>query len=172
MGGQCVEAWAAGGLGSRVDGRGCLAKIGQQDPPPPPHTHTPTQRECRNAGAHNRTHARHVPTTPPAAWRSCPTSPRVCLPAVPGTLDERTDVYAFGVVLLELLTAAQVIDVRRPPGCVNIVEWLQPRLALVARMAEVLDPRMAPPPAHEVAVVAEVAGACLQHEADRRCRGQ
>jgi hypothetical protein len=37
-------------------------------------------------------------------------------------------VYAYGVVLLELLTAAEVVDTRRPAACHNLVDWLYSKL--------------------------------------------
>ena len=45
-----------------------------------------------------------------------------------GTLNEKSDVYAYGVVLLELLTAAEVVDTRRPAACHNLVDWLYSKL--------------------------------------------
>ena len=36
--------------------------------------------------------------------------------------------YAYGVVLLELLTAAEVVDTRRPAACHNLVDWLYSKL--------------------------------------------
>lgn len=54
-----------------------------------------------------------------------------------GTLNEKSDVYAFGVVLLEMLTAAEVVDTKRPAACQNVVDWLYSKLHDVAAIREV-----------------------------------
>lgn len=41
-----------------------------------------------------------------------------------GKLSDKTDVYAFGVVLLELITGRKAIDRSRPSGDENLVLWV------------------------------------------------
>lgn len=41
-----------------------------------------------------------------------------------GKLSDKTDVYAFGVVLLELITGQKAIDRNRPQGEENLVLWV------------------------------------------------
>jgi hypothetical protein len=39
-------------------------------------------------------------------------------------VNEKTDVYLFGVVLLELITGRKGIDTTRPQGETNLVTWV------------------------------------------------
>lgn len=41
-----------------------------------------------------------------------------------GKISDKTDVYAFGVVLLELITGRKPIEARRPSGEENLVVWV------------------------------------------------
>ncbi|KAG0617363.1 hypothetical protein M758_5G184600 [Ceratodon purpureus] len=45
-----------------------------------------------------------------------------------GRVNDKTDVYAFGVVLLELITGRKPIDTTRPKGEENLVNWARPLL--------------------------------------------
>jgi len=42
-----------------------------------------------------------------------------------GRVNDKTDVYAFGVVLLELITGRKPIDTTRPKGEENLVNWVR-----------------------------------------------
>ncbi|KAH7523645.1 hypothetical protein FEM48_Zijuj06G0033900 [Ziziphus jujuba var. spinosa] len=58
-----------------------------------------------------------------------------------GMLNERSDVYSFGILLMEIITGRNPVDYSRPPGEVNLVEWL--KTMVTNRNAEgVLDPRL------------------------------
>lgn len=48
--------------------------------------------------------------------------------------------YAFGVVLLEVLTGAEVVDPQRPLCNRNLVDWLYSRLHDIAQVKEVGEP--------------------------------
>jgi len=43
-------------------------------------------------------------------------------------------VYAFGVVVLEMMTGMQAVDARRPTGCEALPQLLQPALQAVQLM--------------------------------------
>ncbi|XP_043713216.1 probable serine/threonine-protein kinase At1g01540 isoform X2 [Telopea speciosissima] len=58
-----------------------------------------------------------------------------------GMLNERSDVYSFGILFMEIISGRNPVDYSRPPGEVNLVEWLKTMVA--NRNAEgVLDPKI------------------------------
>ncbi|KAK1562079.1 hypothetical protein Q3G72_005849 [Acer saccharum] len=59
-----------------------------------------------------------------------------------GHLTTKTDIYSFGVVLLEMLSGRRAIDKNRPSGEHNLVEWAKPYLINKRRIFRVLDPRL------------------------------
>lgn len=59
-----------------------------------------------------------------------------------GHLTAKSDIYSFGVVLLEMLSARRAIDKNRPSGEHNLVEWAKPYLTNKRRIFRVMDPRL------------------------------
>ncbi|KAI3947729.1 hypothetical protein MKX01_034394 [Papaver californicum] len=58
-----------------------------------------------------------------------------------GMLNEQSDVYSFGILMMEIISGRNPVDFTRPPGEVNLVDWLKTMVA--NRNAEgVLDPKL------------------------------
>ncbi|MFQ6651124.1 hypothetical protein Gotur_022441 [Gossypium turneri] len=57
-------------------------------------------------------------------------------------LTARSDVYGFGVVLLEMLLGRRAMDKSRPSREHNLVEWARPLLIRNKKLMRILDPRM------------------------------
>ncbi|GKV00391.1 hypothetical protein SLEP1_g13084 [Rubroshorea leprosula] len=59
-----------------------------------------------------------------------------------GHLTARSDVYGFGVVLLEMLLGRRAMDKSRPSREHNLVEWARPLLNNNKKVLRILDPRI------------------------------
>ncbi|CAA3024426.1 kinase apk1a, chloroplastic [Olea europaea subsp. europaea] len=59
-----------------------------------------------------------------------------------GHLTARSDIYSFGVVLLEMITGRRVMDKNRPQGEQNLIQWARPYLASKRRIFRVMDARI------------------------------
>ncbi|KAL8250698.1 hypothetical protein R6Q59_034391 [Mikania micrantha] len=58
-----------------------------------------------------------------------------------GMLNERSDVYSFGILIMEIISGRNPVDYSRPPEEVNLVDWL--KTMVTSRNAEgVLDPKL------------------------------
>lgn len=79
-----------------------------------------------------------------------------------GHLTARSDVYGFGVVLLEMLIGRRAMDKSRPSREHNLVEWARPLLNSSKKLLKILDPRMEGQYSTKVAIkVAALAYQCL-----------
>nr|GLL23385.1 putative receptor-like protein kinase At1g72540 [Ipomoea trifida] len=84
-------------------------------------------------------------------------------------LTPMSDVYSYGVVLLELITGKRAVDKKRPSREQNLVEWAKPYLKDPHILDRILDPRLEGQYSTEGAKrVAALAYQCLSHHA--KCR--
>ncbi|CAI0422649.1 unnamed protein product [Linum tenue] len=102
------------------------------------------------------------------------TTPIVCLYVAPeyamtGHLLVKSDVYSYGVVLLELLTGRKPVDMSQPSGQENLVTWTRPILRDKDRLEELVDPRLGGKyPKDDFLRVCTIAAACVAPEANQR----
>lgn len=118
-----------------------------------------------------------------ATWTPAPSIPFLCK-TVKGTfgylapeyfqhgkVSDKTDVYAFGVVLLELITGRKPIEAQRPPGDENLVLWAKSFLQSGKEATEgLLDPypKLTPRNSTRISRMIQAAAACINSEESRR----
>jgi serine/threonine protein kinase len=86
-----------------------------------------------------------------------------------GHLLVKSDVYSYGVVLLELLTGRKPVDMSQPVGDENLVVWARPLLKSREGLERLVDPTLAGTyDFDEMAKVAAIASTCVNLEVTRR----
>lgn len=86
-----------------------------------------------------------------------------------GHLLVKSDVYSYGVVLLELLSGRKPVDLSQPPGQENLVAWARPLLTTKEGLETIIDPVIKSNISYDTLVkVAAIASMCVQPEVSHR----
>ncbi|XP_004297539.1 PREDICTED: receptor-like serine/threonine-protein kinase ALE2 isoform X1 [Fragaria vesca subsp. vesca] len=90
--------------------------------------------------------------------------------AMTGHLLVKSDVYSYGVVLLELLTGRKPVDLSQPAGQENLVAWARPLLTSKEGLESIIDPVLKSDMItwDSVTKVAAIASMCIQPEVSHR----
>ncbi|RDX91280.1 Receptor-like serine/threonine-protein kinase ALE2, partial [Mucuna pruriens] len=89
--------------------------------------------------------------------------------AMTGHLLVKSDVYSYGVVLLELLTGRKPVDMSQPQGQENLVTWARPLLTSREGLEQLVDPSLAGSyNFDDMAKVAAIASMCVHPEVTQR----
>ncbi|XP_034925760.1 pto-interacting protein 1 isoform X1 [Populus alba] len=85
-----------------------------------------------------------------------------------GQLSSKSNIYSFGVILLELLTGRKPVDPTLPRGQQSLVTWATPKLS-EDKVKQCIDPKLDGKfHPRAAAKFSAVAALCLQYEADFR----
>lgn len=86
-----------------------------------------------------------------------------------GHLLVKSDVYSYGVVLLELITGRKPVDMSQPQGQENLVLWARPLLTSREGLEQLVDPALAGTYSFDdMAYVAAIASMCVNPEVTQR----
>lgn len=86
-----------------------------------------------------------------------------------GHLYVKSDVYGFGVVLVEMLTGLRALDTNRPNGQHNLVDWIKPHLSDRRKLKNIMDMRLEGKyPSKSAVQIAQLALTCLGPEPKTR----
>ncbi|XP_034894482.1 probable serine/threonine-protein kinase PIX13 [Populus alba] len=80
-----------------------------------------------------------------------------------GNLHVKSDVYGFGVLVIEMLTGLRAFDMKRPSGKQILVDWVKPCLKNRRKLRKIMDSRLEGKyPPGEASQIAHLAIKCLQ----------
>ncbi|XP_058213831.1 probable serine/threonine-protein kinase PIX13 [Rhododendron vialii] len=86
-----------------------------------------------------------------------------------GQLYLKSDVYGFGVVLIEMLTGLRAVDLNRPYGRLNLFDWIKPYLSDGWKLKQVMDSQLQGKyPSKAALQIAQLALKCIEREKKTR----
>ncbi|XP_020214706.1 probable serine/threonine-protein kinase PBL5 [Cajanus cajan] len=94
-----------------------------------------------------------------------------CAPdyAMTGQLTFKSDIYSFGVVLLELITGRKAIDHTKPPKEQNLVAWARPLFRDRKKFSQMVDPLLEGQyPMRGLYQALAIAAMCVQEQPNMR----
>ncbi|ERM97966.1 hypothetical protein AMTRI_Chr06g195230 [Amborella trichopoda] len=90
--------------------------------------------------------------------------------AVTGRVTTKVDVFAFGVILMELITGRRALDESQPEDSMHLVTWFRRVIANKEKIGKVIDPviDLDEETYKSICTVAELAGHCTAREPHQR----
>lgn len=87
-----------------------------------------------------------------------------------GRVTTKIDVFAFGVILMEIVTGRKALDEKLPEDRSHLVAWFRKMVVNKEKIIEVLDPTLDPDEEtyQSICKVAELAGHCAAREPSQR----
>lgn len=88
---------------------------------------------------------------------------------IAGKLCLKTDVFGFGILLVEMITGLQALDTHRPSGQEVLLNWIRPHLSHRKKLLRILDSKLERNyPVKAVTEVSQLALLCLEYDPEYR----